>query len=253
MSEPLFPVAMLAGGLATRLQPLTSTVPKALVDVNGEPFIAHQLRLLQSHRIERVVICAGYLGEMTQEYVGDGARFGLEVEFSFDGPRLLGTAGALARALPLLGEAFFVLYGDTYLPCDYQAVQREFVGSRKPALMTVFRNENRWDRSNVEFVDGRIVAYDKACRTSRMRHLDYGLGVFSRRAFDSVSCDMPHDLAALYRSLLERGELAACEVGQRFYEIGSFEGLEETRRYLAAHRPQPGAGRATLSPAEGAA
>jgi NDP-sugar pyrophosphorylase family protein len=235
MSETLYPVAILAGGLATRLQPLTTTLPKALLDVNGEPFIAHQLRLLRSHGIERVVICAGYLGEMTQEYVADGARFGLRVEFSFDGPRLLGTAGAVKRALPLLGEVFLVLYGDTYLPCDYGAVQQAFVASRKLALMTVFRNENRWDRSNVEFSDGRIVAYDKARRTSGMRHLDYGLGVFDRRAFDDVPSDEPHDLAALYRTLLERGDLAAWEVGQRFYEIGSLEGLEETRRYLAAH------------------
>ncbi len=233
MSEPLYPAAVLAGGLATRLQPLTATIPKALVDVNGEPFIAHQLRLLQANGVTRVVICAGHLGEMTREYVGDGARFGLQVDFSFDGLRLLGTAGALKRALPLLAESFFVVYGDTYLPCDYGAVQRAFGASRKLALMTVFRNEDRWDRSNVEFADGRIVAYDKARRTSRMRHLDYGLGVLSRRAFDDVPLDVPHDLAVLYQSLLARGELAAWEVEQRFYEVGSFEGLEETRRYLA--------------------
>jgi len=235
MSATLYPVAILAGGLATRLQPLTDRIPKALVDVNGEPFIAHQLRLLRDSGVERVVVCAGYLGEMTRDYVGDGARFGLQVEFSFDGPRLLGTAGAIARALPLLGEAFFVLYGDSYLPCDYRAVQREFEKSGKLALMTVFRNEDRWDRSNVEFVDGRILVYDKKRTTTGMRHLDYGLGVFSRRAFDGVSPDVPRDLAGLYRSLLERGELAAWEAGQRFYEVGSFEGLEETRRYLAAH------------------
>lgn len=239
MSETPYPVAILAGGLATRLQPLTATVPKALVDVNGEPFIAHQLRLLRSQGIERVVVCAGYLGEMTRDYVGNGEQFGLEVEFSFDGPTLLGTAGAIKRALPLLGDSFFVLYGDSYLRCDYRGVQQEFVKSRKLALMTVFRNENRWDRSNVELSGGRILAYDKTRQTSRMRHLDYGLGVFSQRAFDGVPRDAPHELAALYRSLLERGELAAWEADQRFYEIGSFEGLEETRRYLAAHPSIP--------------
>ncbi len=235
MSETLPPVAILAGGLATRLQPLTATVPKALVDVNGEPFIAHQLRLLQSHGIERVVVCAGHLGEMTQGYVGNGARFNLRVEFSFDGPRLLGTAGAIKKALPLLGEFFFVLYGDTYLLCDYREVQRAFIKTCKLGLMTVFQNENRWDRSNVELAGGRILAYDKTRQTPRMRHLDYGLGVFSRRAFDDVPGDAPHDLATLYQSLLARGELAACEVRHRFYEVGSLEGLEETRRYLAAY------------------
>ena len=235
MSETLYPVAILAGGLATRLQPLTATVPKALIDVNGEPFIAHQLRLLRSLGIERVVICAGYLGEMTQACVGDGGPFDLRVEFSFDGPRLLGTAGAIKKALPRLGESFFVLYGDTYLLCDYPRVQREFTERGQLALMTVFRNDNRWDRSNVELADSRIVAYDKTRQSARMRHLDYGLGVFSQRAFDDVPTDAPHDLATLYQSLLARGELAAWEVGQRFYEIGSLEGLEETCRYLAAH------------------
>jgi NDP-sugar pyrophosphorylase family protein len=233
----VYSLAILAGGLATRLRPLTETVPKALIDVNGEPFIAHQLRLLRSRGIERVVICAGYLGEMTRAWVGDGARFGLRIEFSFDGPRLLGTAGALKQALPLLGPSFFVLYGDTYLPCDYRRVQQAFVESGRLALMTVFRNDDRWDRSNVELTDGRIVVYDKTRPSPRMHHLDYGLGIFRRRAFDDVPAETPHDVATLYQSLLARGELAAWEVDQRFYEIGSLDGLEETRRYLAAHPP----------------
>jgi N-acetyl-alpha-D-muramate 1-phosphate uridylyltransferase len=235
VSAAAYPVAILAGGLATRMQPLTTRVPKALLDVNGEPFIAHQLRLLKSHGIERVVVCAGHLGEMTRDFVGDGSRFGLHVLFSFDGPRLLGTAGALKAALPRLGSAFFVLYGDAYLPCDYGAVAHAFEQSDALALMTVFRNENRWDKSNVEYADGRILAYDKVNRTPRMHHLDYGLGVLRARAFDGVPSGTPWDLAGLYQELIARGELAAWEADQRFYEIGSFEGLEETRRYLAAH------------------
>jgi len=235
----MFPVVILAGGLATRLRPLTETIPKALVEVNGEPFIAHQLRLLRANDIERVVICAGHLGEMIQEYAADGNRFGLRVEFVFDGPRLLGTAGAIKRALPTLGQAFFVLYGDSYLPCDYRAVQTAFERSGKQALMTVFHNQRRWDTSNVEYVNGRIVAYDKRQPAPRMHYIDYGLGVFHRSAFDLVPHDRPADLATLYQDLLTRGELAAYEVSQRFYEIGSFAGLEETRRYLAA-QPSPG-------------
>jgi len=230
----MFPVVILAGGLATRLRPLTETIPKALVEVNGEPFLAHQLRLLRANGIERVIICAGYLGELIQEYAGDGSRFGLRVDFVFDGPRLLGTAGAIRRALPLLGRAFFVLYGDSYLPCEYRAVQTAFARSGKQALMTVFHNQGRWDTSNVEYVNGRIVAYDKRQPTPRMHHIDYGLGVFQRSAFDLVPHDRPAELATLYQDLLTRGELAADEVSQRFYEIGSFAGLEEIRRYLAA-------------------
>ncbi len=229
----MFPVAILAGGLATRLQPLTHTIPKALVDVNGEPFIGHQLCLLHVNNVEEVVVCAVHLGEMIQEYVGDGARFGLQVQFSFDGPQLLGTAGALKKASPLLGDSFFVLYGDSYLPCDYRAVQSAFEQGGKKALMTVFHNNGRWDKSNVEFVDGGLVAYDKRHRTPQMRHIDYGLGVFHQTAFARVSESQPFDLETLYQDLLRHGQLAAYEMRQRFYEIGTFTGLEETRQYLA--------------------
>jgi N-acetyl-alpha-D-muramate 1-phosphate uridylyltransferase len=234
MNTPLYPVAILAGGLATRMRPLTETIPKALLDVNGEPFIAHQLRLLAGQGAHRVVVCVGYLGERVEQWVGDGRRFGLDVRFSFDGPRLLGTAGALARALPLLGKRFFVLYGDSYLPCDFAAVQRAFDAAGKRALMTVFRNEGRFDASNVLFEADRIVTYDKVHRTAAMHHIDYGLGLFDRRAFDTVPRDQPCGLAELYQAMLAQGELAACEIHDRFYEIGSFEGLEETCRYLKA-------------------
>jgi NDP-sugar pyrophosphorylase family protein len=232
MTERMLPVAILAGGLATRLRPLTTTMPKALVEINGTPFIAHQLRLLRQNSITRVVICAGYRGEMIQEYVGDGGAFGLQVLFAFDKPRLLGTAGALKQALPLLGEAFFVLYGDSYLPCDYRAVQTAFEQSGHLSLMAVVRNDGRWDRSNVEFIDGKILEYNKHNPTPRMRHIDYGLGVFHRAALTTVAEGEPCDLAILYQELLAQGELGAHEVHQRFYEIGSFAGLEETRQYL---------------------
>src|ERR1700680_2157820 len=122
----MLPVAILAGGLATRLRPLTEALPKALVEINGEPFLAHQLRLLSRSGIDRVVLCAAYRGEQIREYAGDGRAFGLRVEYSFDGPQQLGTAGAIRRALPLLGDKFFVLYGDSYLPCDYAAIERTF-------------------------------------------------------------------------------------------------------------------------------
>jgi NDP-sugar pyrophosphorylase family protein len=226
----MLPVAILAGGLGTRLHPVTRAIPKALVEINGEPFIAHQLRLLRARGIERVVLCVAHLGEMVRDFVGDGARFALAVEYSFDGPTLLGTAGALRQALRLLGDAFFVLYGDSYLPCDYQAVEEAFRSSGKPALMTVFRNEGLWDASNIEFTGGRIADYDKRKRTPRMRHIDYGLGVFSRTPVERLT--PPCDLAALYQDLLGRGELAALEVPERFYEIGSFAGAHELARYL---------------------
>ncbi len=225
----MLPVAILAGGMGTRLYPLTERIPKALVEINGEPFLAHQLRLLCARGIERVVLCIGQHGERIREYAGDGARFGLAIDYSPDGPVLLGTAGALRQALPLLGDAFFVLYGDSYLPCSYRDVEQAFHAAGQPGLMTVYRNQGRWDTSNVEFTEGRILAYDKENRTTRMQHIDYGLGVFTAAAF----AGSPHaDLAALYRDLLSRQRLAACEVHERFYEIGSFEGIRELSEHL---------------------
>jgi MurNAc alpha-1-phosphate uridylyltransferase len=236
-SEPhdgLLPVAILAGGLATRLYPVTEKIPKALIDINGQPFIARQLEGLRIQGVSRVVVCAGYLGERIQEVVGDGAQFGLRVTWAFDGPTLLGTAGALRRALPLLGGPFLALYGDSYLPLAWRPVQESFFASDKPALMTVFHNDRQFDRSNVDFESGRIRTYNKRHPTPQMRYIDYGLGVFHPSAFEDVPDGQPADLADLYQSLAERGQLAAYEVHQRFFEIGSFEGLQATREYFAS-------------------
>ena len=229
----MLPVAILAGGLATRLRPATETVPKALVEIKGEPFLAHQLRLLQRSGIRHVVLCIGYRGEQIQEYAGDGRAFGLRIDYSFDGPVLLGTAGAIRRALPHLGESFFVLYGDSYLPCDYGAVEQSFVASRKTGLMTVYANEGRWDTSNIEFSDGRIRAYDKTNRTPSMRYIDYGLGVFRREPFESLPDDRPTDLVAVCQELLRRDQLAAFEIHTRFYEAGSAAGIRELEEFLS--------------------
>jgi NDP-sugar pyrophosphorylase family protein len=218
---------ILMGGVATRLRPVTEKIPKALIDINGEPFLSHQLRLLHSRGIRRVVCCIGFLGEMIREAAGDGERFGMELQYSFDGPVLLGTAGAIHRALPLLEEKFFVLYGDSYLPCDYAAIQNNFDASGRNGLMTVYRNEGKWDSSNVEFERGSILAYDKRVKTPRMHYIDYGLGVFRRGVFEEVEPGVARDLAEVYQELLSRQDLAAYEVMQRFYEIGSFTGIED--------------------------
>ena len=202
------------------------------MDINGEPFLAHQLRLLKRVGATRVVLCVGYLGEMIREFAGTGSEFGLEIEYSFDGTELLGTAGAIRRALPLLADEFFVVYGDSYLPCDYQEVERVFFESCKPGLMTVFRNEGRWDASNVEFSAGRILRYDKARRTPEMRHIDYGLGAFHSSVFQTLPSGQRHDLAAIYQDLLDAGRLAGYETGERFYEIGSPAGIAELDLFL---------------------
>jgi len=227
------PVAILAGGLATRLRPVTEKVPKALVDIAGEPFLAHQLRLLHLHGIRRAVLCVGYLGEMIERDFGNGARFGIELRYSFDGPVLLGTGGALRQALPLLGNVFFVLYGDSYLPVDYAAVEAVWRSSGKDALMTVFKNEGAWDTSNVEFSDGKIACYDKRDRTPAMKHIDYGLSVFTARVFADRAAGERFDLSDVQRDLVAEGRMAGYEVRERFYEAGSHAGIVELNQLLS--------------------
>ncbi len=226
-------VAILAGGLATRLGVEAASTPKCLVDVNGTPFLLHQARLLASRGVTRVVVLAGHLGEQVAA-ARDCLQWppGLEVEVVLDGPRLLGTAGALRRALAHLGDPFFVLYGDSHLACDYHAVHASFLACGKPAIMTIHRNENRWEPSNVES-DGRSVhVYDKHRHTARMHHIDYGLGLFRAAVFAGIADGERADLAEVYAALAARRELAAHEVAERFYEIGSPHGLAELRRHL---------------------
>lgn len=231
------PVAILAGGLATRLRPITQKVPKLLVEVADEPFFAHQLRLLRAAGLTRLVLCVGHLGEQIVERYGDGAAWGMQISYSFDGDKLLGTGGALIRALPQLGPAFYVLYGDSYLPVDYRAIGRAFLASGQPALMTVFENRGAYDASNVWFEAGRIRLYSKQEKLPEMRHIDYGLGVFRAEAFSAAPRNDVVDLAAIQTELSRRGRLAGHEVHDRFYEIGSPSGLRELDDLLRRRRP----------------
>ena len=232
MNAPLeIPVAILAGGLATRLRPVTEKIPKSLVPVAGKPFLARQLELLHARGIRRAVLCVGHLGEMIQREFGDEA-FGVRLDYAFDGPKLRGTGGAIKRALPLLGPEFFVLYGDSYLPIEYRPVAEFFNSSKKLGCMTVYRNEGRYDTSNVVFAENQIKVYDKKNRSPEMRHIDYGLSGFKAAAFEAFPANEPFDLADVMRQLVNRGQLAGFEVHERFYEIGSAGGLAELGKFF---------------------
>jgi len=233
----MLPVAILAGGLATRLQPLTERTPKSLLAVAGRPFLFHQLDLLKQEGVSRVVLCVGHLAGQIEAAAGDGRRFGLAIAYSFDGDRLLGTGGALRRALPLLGDDFFVMNGDSYLPCSFARLQSAYFAAQQPALMAILRNDNRWDRSNVIFKDGRLIEYDKHSQRCDLSHIDFGISVFSREVLAGLAEDTVIDLADICRDLSLRGRLAAFEVSQRFYEIGSPQGIAATERYLLHRSP----------------
>ena len=238
MSPPLdIPVAILAGGLATRLRPITEKIPKSLVSVAGKPFLAHQLELLHARGIRRAVVCVGHLGEMIQRDFGDGSAFGIRLDYSFDGPRLLGTGGAIKRALPLLGNEFFVLYGDSYLPVAYLPIAEFFRLSGKLGCMTVYRNEGRFDKSNVVFHNGNIVVYDKKNHSPQMQYIDYGLSLFKTPVFNPYALDQPFDLAEVMGKLVREKQLAGYEVPERFYEMGSPAGLAELESLLQSKAP----------------
>ena len=230
------PVALLAGGMATRLRPITETIPKAMVEVAGRPFIDHQLDLLHRNGIRRVVMCLGYRGQQLEQHVGDGAARGMEIRYAYDGEKLMGTGGAVRRALALLGDVFWVMYGDSYMDIDYGAVLDHFGHSGADALMTVLRNGDRWDTSNVVFRDGRLLRYDKKNRTPDMDYIDYGVALLRREAPERIPTDRPFDLAELYTSLVAGGRMIGYEVTNRFYEIGTPAALEEAARYLASAR-----------------
>ena len=230
------PVAILAGGLATRLRPITEKIPKSLVPVAGRPFLAHQLEMLHARGIRHAILCIGYLGEMIQCDFGSEA-FGIRLDYSFDGEKLLGTGGAIKRALPKLGEEFFVLYGDSYLPIQYVPVADVFHRSGKLGLMTVYRNEGKYDASNVVFRDGEIIVYDKKVKLPEMRHIDYGLSLFKSSVFDVYPADENFDLAEVMGCLVREKQLAGYEVLERFHEMGSPGGLAELETLLQSKSP----------------
>ncbi len=233
---------ILAGGLGTRMPQVSAERPKALLPVGGRPFVDHQLELLAAGGVEDAVLCVGYGGEALRNHVGDGARFGLNVRYVDEGTELRGTAGALRLALDegALADAFAVLYGDSYLPIELEPVWEAFRAVGLPALMTVYRNDDRWDASNAAFEDGRIVLYDKHGVSSageELRWIDYGLSILSADVIrERVAPRAVADLADLYHDLSVEGKLAGFEVEERFYEVGSPAGLAELERRLADRR-----------------
>jgi NDP-sugar pyrophosphorylase family protein len=223
----MIPIVILAGGLAIRMRPVTEKIPKSMIDINGKPFIYHQLHLLKDKGISHVILCLGYLGEQVAGYVGNGDNFHLQVDCFFDGDRLLGTGGAIKHIGEKLPDNFFVLYGDSYLDIDYKAIETAYYSSAKNGLMTIFKNENKWDTSNIIFKNNEIIKYSKKNKTNDMNYIDYGLGILKKSVFASFPENDPFDLAEVYEHLTNTRQLAAYEVDERFYEIGSPAGLAE--------------------------
>jgi len=221
------PVAILAGGLAKRLKKNTFNKPKALIDIAGKPFISRQLSYLSNQNIKNIVICTAHLGNQIKNYVGDGSKYNLKVSYSDDGDKLLGTGGSLKKASRILGENFFILYGDSFLPINFSLVEKAYFRQKKPALMTVFKNNDHGDKSNVYFKN-KCVLYNKKNPQKNMNYIDYGLNVVKRTIFYNFPSNKMFDLSDVFEDLSKKNLLAGLEIYERFYEIGSINGLNDT-------------------------
>jgi NDP-sugar pyrophosphorylase family protein len=225
-------VAILAGGFATRVRPLTKTIPKSMIEICGQPFVHWQMRQLAKAGVTEVIFCVAYKAEAIIDFLGDGSNYGMRVRYSHDGPNQLGTGGAIVKALPLLGKKFLVLYGDSFLPTDYSKIIKVYCDSNKPALMTVYANHGRFDASNVDFTNGELRRYQKGINSPEMTHIDYGLTCFDESVFSKYSPAITLDLAEICTHLASQNLLAGFEVEERFYEIGSHKGIVDFTAYI---------------------
>ncbi|TMK38073.1 MAG: nucleotidyl transferase [Actinobacteria bacterium] len=231
----MYPVAVLAGGLGTRMARRTGPrLPKALLEVAGRPFIDFKLAQLAAEGVTQVVMLLGHGAEAIADHVGDGAAYGLHLDIVPDGEVLLGTGGAVRRAVPQLGDAFWVTYGDTYLSVPMAEVEEGFRCACRQGLMTVFRNRDTWDLSNVALREGLVAEYRKGAAPGTYEYIDYGMSILTTGAFASFPPGTTFDLAEVLQSLIAARELAGFEVEERFYEIGSEAGFQETDTHLRA-------------------
>jgi MurNAc alpha-1-phosphate uridylyltransferase len=228
----MLPLAILAGGYATRLGSLAHDLPKCLIRVNGRPFVDWQLDFLIRNGYKNFVFCVSYKSDLIQKHLGNGSERGINIEYSIDGDTQLGTGGAIQKAIPILGNEFGVVYGDSYLPIDYLTVEQHFLATRSKSLMTVYKNKNQFDTSNVEFAHGKVVNYEKGKDISRMHHIDYGLSFFRATAFQQWADQSSFDLSIVLHHLATYNQLDGFEVYDRFYEIGSLSGIEDFSHYL---------------------
>lgn len=233
MTNNINTIVILAGGLATRIRPITKNVPKSLLSIAGKPFIEHQLIYIKQQNIDNVIVCAGFLGEQIQDHLGDGSQFSISIKYSFDGKILLGTGGALKKAINLLPDQFYLLYGDSFLPIDFKKVQKFYFENHIKDLVTVYKNNNKFDKSNIQFLDNKIIKYDKNNINKNMEYIDYGLSILSKSSIKDFNVNDKFDLGDLFKTLSYKKRLFGLEVFERFYEVGSYEGIGEATKFFS--------------------
>jgi NDP-sugar pyrophosphorylase family protein len=232
---------ILAGGLGTRMRPFTEKAPKCLLPVRGRPFIDYQIELLKAGGIREIVLCLGYLGEMVQGHLGDGASHGVNIQYSWDSPESGGTAGALKHAEPLLNTTFFLTWGDSYVRLDHATMFAAHRASAPDvvATMGVFCNQNAYDSSNVQIGGNKVVRYLKGAPDLHFTHIDAGISVFERSALGEIPSNQNLALDQFFSLWAARGRLGAYPIDQRFYEAGSRAGLSDFERFIAGGGDTP--------------
>lgn len=229
-------IVILCGGLATRLYPLTKKIPKSMIRIEGKPFLEHQLDLLKKNKIKNILLCIGYKGEQIKKYFGSGKKFGVKIRYSREKKKLLGTAGALKNAEKLLDDAFLVMWGDSYLPFDFQGAIKFFKKFNNLGLLTVYKNCNRYEPSNVEVEGNFVKVYSKKRKTKKMKYIDYGVSIFRKEILKFIPKNQVYDISRLNQLLIKKKQLLAFPSRKRFYQIGTFSGIEEFRKYLKNER-----------------
>ena len=225
-------IVILCGGKATRLYPLTKKIPKSMMRFEGKPFLEQQLDLLKKNRIFDIVLCVGYKAEQIKKYFGDGKNFGVEIKYSSDKKRLLGTGGALKKAENLLEDSFLVMWGDSYLPFNFQKAIKFFKKSNKSGMLIVFKNLNKYEPSNVEVKNNLVKSYSKKKKTKKMKYIDYGVSIYRKEVLKYLPRNQVCDLTKLQQVLIKKRQLLAYPAEKRFYQIGSPDGLEELKNYI---------------------
>lgn len=228
-------VVVLLGGLGTRLKDTAADTPKSMVDVHGRPFFHYQLHLMKQQGFRDFVFCVGYMGEAIEDYFADGSEYGVNIRYSYDGDGLLGTGGALRKALPLLDPDFVVIYGDSYMDTDYRELIYRYLAAKsrgKKALMSVYRNADKYDRSNVVFKNDELLEHDKWRHAPEMEYIDFGVSILNKSVVEAIPEGQELDLSDVYQQLVHDRLMSGCEVANRFYEIGRPDSLDEFRRFI---------------------
>jgi NDP-sugar pyrophosphorylase family protein len=224
-------MVILCGGLATRLRDLAKDIPKSMIPIGGKPFLEHQIENLKKHSIKDLILCVGHLSKQIEEYFGDGNKFGVNIQYSNDGDTPLGPIGAVKNAEPLLEDTFFIMYGDSYLSVDFQKAYSFFNQNDKLGLMVVYKNNNRYDKSNIVTKDNMVVSYGENDAT----YIDYGTSILRKKTLEFIPKNTFFTTGDLFTKLIEKKELLSYEAKERFYHIGNPEALEEFKSYISRY------------------